>query len=259
MMLTRKICVITGTRAEFGLLEPTMGLLRDDPEIDLQIVVTGAHLAPDFGSTYKEIESAGYEISYKVEMLLSGDTATSIIKSMGLGLIGFADAFRALEPDLIVLLGDRYEILAAAQAALISRVPIAHIHGGEVTSGAYDEAIRHSITKMSHIHFATTKDYKKRIIQLGENPKAVFNVGAPGLDNVFNCERLGVEELERSLSFSLGKFFLVTYHPETLSNEPNLPAIEAMLRAIDSFPDYNVLITYPNADTSGKEIIDILI
>ena len=255
----RKICVVTGTRADFGLLSSLMHLIKDDPGLELQIVATGMHLSPEFGLTYRSIEAEGFRIDEKVEMLLSADTPVAIAKSIGIGTIGFADTFNRLGPELLVLLGDRFEILAAAQAALVALIPIAHIHGGETTRGAFDEAIRHSVTKMSHLHFPTTEVYRRRIIQLGENPKRVFLAGAPGLDHIRNMSFLDRRELEESLEFDLGDgFFLVTFHPVTLAARPDKAALDEMLAALDQFPDYQLLITYPNADTAGRRLIDRL-
>lgn len=255
----RKICVVTGTRADFGLLSPLMHLIKDDPELELQVVATGMHLSPEFGLTYKTIEAEGFAIDEKVEMLLSSDTPVAIAKSIGLGTIGMADALDRLEPELLVLLGDRFEILAAAQAALVARIPIAHIHGGETTRGAFDEAIRHCVTKMSHLHFPATEVYRRRIIQLGENPRRVFLAGAPGLDHIRNMSFLDRRELEETLEFDLGDgFFLVTFHPVTLAARLDIAALDELLAALDQFPDYQLLITYPNADTAGRSLIDRL-
>ena len=218
--MTRKICVVTGTRAEFGLLRWLMEEIRQHPALELQVAATGMHLSPEFGSTYQEIEAAGFAIDAKVEMLLSADTNTAVTKSMGLGVIGFADAYERLKPDLVVVLGDRFEIFAATSAALITGIPIAHLHGGETTEGAFDEAIRHSITKMSHLHFVAAEEYRNRVIQLGEPPERVFNVGGMGIDAIKRTELLSREELEKSIDFVLGnKNLLVTFHPVTLEKE----------------------------------------
>ena len=195
----RKICVITGTRAEYGLLSHLMKMIQEDPDLDLQIIATNMHLSPEFGLTFREIENDGFIINKKVEMLLSADTSSSIAKSLGLGIIGFADAIQDLSPDLIVILGDRYEMLGAASTALFFQIPVAHISGGDVTEGVYDDAIRHSITKMSHLHFTTTEEYRNRVIQLGEEPERVFNVGSIGLDNIRHLQLLSREDLERSI------------------------------------------------------------
>lgn len=251
----RKICVVTGTRAEYGLLYWLMKEIQDDPDLELQIVATGMHLSPEFGLTYRIIEQDGFDIDYKVEMLLSGDTPVAIAKSLGLGVIGFADALNQLQPDILVLLGDRFEILAAAQAALIARIPIAHIHGGETTEGVIDEAIRHSITKMSYVHFVAAEPYRRRVIQMGEHPERVINVGAIGLDNVTRLSILSREELEKAIGFQLGeRNFLVTYHPVTLKKEGPERAVRELMKALDEFPEAKVIITKSNADTDGRII-----
>ena len=251
--MKRKICVITGTRAEYGLLRRVMRCVRDDGDLTLQIIATGMHLSPEFGLTYREIEQDGFEIDRKIEMLVSADTPSGIAKSMGLGLIGFADAFSALAPDLIVVLGDRYEILSAVSAALAARIPIAHIHGGEATEGLIDEAIRHSITKMSHLHFVAAEEYRHRVIQLGEQPERVFMVGGLGVDAITHTELLDKVSLERNLDFSFGaKSALVTFHPVTLEALTAETQMAALLGALRCRPDINVLFTMPNADTDGR-------
>lgn len=251
----KKICVVTGTRAEYGLLKPVIEKISRDIELDLYLVVTGAHLSPEFGLTYQEIENDGYIISKKIEMLLSADTPGSIVKSMGVEMIGFADAFTEVHPDMVVILGDRYEMLAAASAAMIHRIPIAHIHGGETTEGAIDEAIRHAITKMSYLHFATTEGYRKRIIQLGENPARVFNVGALGVENIKTVKLLSMEALEQSIGLKLGKnTMMVTYHPVTLERESSAGQFENLLRVLESREDWNIIFTKSNSDTDGRII-----
>lgn len=253
----RRIAVVTGTRADYGLLSGILQEIQHEPRLELQLIVTGMHLSPEFGNTYQQIEVDGFEITERVELLLSGDSAVAIAKSIGLGTIGFADAYARLNPDLVVLLGDRFEILAAAQAALVALIPIAHLHGGEVTEGAFDEAIRHSITKMASLHFVAAEPFRQRVIQLGEPPERVFTVGAPGLDNIRQMKLLTRVELETQLGFGLGETtFLVTYHPETLSKRPPSESMGELLSALDSFPDAKVVITYPNADTSGRILID---
>ena len=228
-MTKRKICVVTGTRAEYGLLYWLMKEIQTDDELELQTIATGQHLSPEFGLTYKNIEADGFAINAKVEMLLSSDSPVGIAKSVGLGTIGFADALARLQPDIMVLLGDRFEALAAAQTAMILRIPIAHIHGGETTEGAIDEAIRHSITKMSQIHFVSESEYRDRVIQLGENPESVFEVGAVGIDNIVRLKLLSLQDLEKQINFSLGKkFFLVTYHPETLTGKSPVEALKTL-------------------------------
>lgn len=252
----RKICVITGSRSEYGLLRWVMQGLKDDPDLRLQIIATGMHLSPEFGNTYKEIEQDEFEISCKVEMLMSSDTPIGITKSMGLGLIGFADAFHKLKPDIIVVLGDRFEIFSAVSAALIAKIPVAHLHGGEVTSGAYDDSLRHSITKMSHLHFVATKSYRDRVIQLGEHPDRVFIVGGLGIDSINRLNLLNREDLEKSLNFKLGqRSLLVTFHPETLSIVPPEKQIRELLAALDGLNDTQLIFTLPNADSSGRTLI----
>lgn len=251
----KKICVMTGTRAEYGLLKPLIKKIEDDRELELKIVVTGMHLSPEFGLTYREIEQDGFEIAERNEMLLSSDTPNGITKSVGLGMIGFADIFTRLMPDMVVILGDRYEMLAAATAAMIHRIPIAHIHGGELTLGAMDDAFRHSITKMSVLHFASTQEYRKRIIQLGEQPESVFCVGALGVENIKSQKLLSKEELERDIGFSLGQpYVIVTFHPVTLEKNTAEEQFENLLLALEEFGEYRVIFTKANADTDGRII-----
>ena len=198
-MSERRICVVTGSRADYGLLHPLMDALRSADDFDLQVIATGMHLAPEFGSTYKIIEDDGFKLDARVDMLLSSDTPTGVAKSVGLGVIGFADALAVLQPDLVLVLGDRFEILAAVQAALFARIPVAHIAGGDLTEGAVDDAIRHSITKMAHLHFVTNTDAAQRVRQLGEDPRHIFNVGSPGIDNLLRTARLNRAQLEAAL------------------------------------------------------------
>ncbi|HWQ61627.1 MAG TPA: UDP-N-acetylglucosamine 2-epimerase [Negativicutes bacterium] len=255
----RKICVVTGTRAEYGLLSWLLREISQDPALKLQIIATGAHLSPDFGLTYRTIEADGFAIDAKVEMLLASDTPIGIAKSIGLGVIGFADALAALKPDILVLLGDRYEILAAAQAALVARIPVAHIHGGEITEGAFDDAIRHALTKMAHLHFVAAEPYRRRVIQLGEDPARVFNFGAPGLDSIRKLTLLDRTELETALGFTFGPVnLLVTYHPVTLADEDPREAMVALLQALDAFPQAKIIFTRPNADTHGRMINELI-
>lgn len=254
----RKICIFTGTRAEYGIMSRLFRLIEDDPELQLQIVATNMHLSPEFGMTYKEIEADGFHIDKKVEMLLSSDTANGTVKSMGLATIGFADAIEDLKPDLAVILGDRYEMLCAAQACLIYKVPIAHLFGGEITEGAYDDAIRHCITKLSHLHFTSTEEYRQRVIQLGETPERVFHVGALGANNIRSEDVMPLSELEHSLKFKLGsKFLLVTFHPVTMENSTAAEQCDALLHALREVNDsYQLLFTLPNSDTDGRVIIN---
>ena len=257
----RKICVITGTRAEFGLLSGLMQLIQQSENTTLQVVATNMHLSERYGNTYREIEEAGFAIDYKVPMLdeSGADDSTATIKAMSRALAGFADAYDALQPDLLVILGDRYEMLEAASAALIKHIPIAHVHGGEVSYGAYDDAIRHSITKMSHLHFTSTEEYRKRVIQLGEQPGRVFNVGALGVENIKRVPLMSKEEVERDLDFEIGdKTLLVTYHPVTLSDSNPLDDIQALFDALDEQPELRVIFTMPNSDTGGQVIADAI-
>ena len=253
----RKICVVTGTRAEYGLLYWLMKEIADDPGLQLQIIATGMHLSPEFGLTYQQIESDGFTISARVEMLLSSDTPVGITKSIGLGVIGFADALESLKPDILVVLGDRFEVLAAAQAAMIARIPIAHIHGGETTEGAFDEHVRHAITKFSQWHFVAAEPYRHRVIQLGESPERVFNLGAPGLDHLRHLHWCDRQTLEEFLGIKLlSPIFLVTYHPVTLDKQSPAIAMGELLTALDAFPQATVILTYPNADTGGRVLIE---
>lgn len=252
----RKICIITGTRAEYGIMSRLFRMISDDPELQLQIIATNMHLSPEFGLTYKEIETDGFHIDKKVEMLLSSDTANATVKSMGLATIGFADALEDLKPSLVVILGDRYEMLCAAQACLIYNIPIAHIAGGGITEGAYDNAIRHCITKMSHLHFTSTEEHRNRVIQLGEQPDRVFWSGSLGVDNIRNEEIMPLKELEDSINFKLGdKFLLVTFHPTTMECESAEKQCKALLMALNEIKtEYKLLFTLPNSDTNGRII-----
>lgn len=254
-----KVAVFTGTRAEYGLLYWLLKDIQDDPELVLQLLVSGMHLSPEFGETYQQIEQDGFFIDEKIEILLSSDSAVGTAKSMGLGVLGFADALNRLTPDVLVILGDRFEALAAAQTAMILRVPILHLHGGEITEGAYDDAIRHAISKLSYLHGTSTEEYRQRVIQLGEQPERVKNVGAIGLDHLRRAEFMDVAEIARSLGFTLNQpYFLVTYHPVTLGEEKPEQSFNALLDALDEFKDHQVIITYPNADDGGRRIIPLL-
>lgn len=256
----RKICIVTGTRAEYGILKRLMYAIQEDVELELQVVATNMHLSPEFGATYKEILADGFTINRKVEMLLSSDTANATCKSVGLGTIGFADAYEDLKPDLIVVLGDRYEILAAVTTALLYRIPVAHISGGEITEGAYDDAIRNAITKMSHLHFTATEEYRKRVIQMGEQPDLVFNVGAMGVDSIRYVEMMSKAELEESIGFALNKpSALITFHPVTLDcNTNSAEQFGNLLQALTNIPGLNCLFTYPNSDTDGRILIQMI-
>ena len=251
-----RIGVITGTRAEYGLLFWILKRLQDDPLFDLQLVVSGTHLSPAHGLTYRDIEADGFRIACKVDMGLGDDSAVGVTKALGRATIGFADALAELRPDLLVLLGDRYEMLAAAQAALIARIPVAHIAGGDVTEGAYDEAIRHSITKMAHLHFVTHDVAVRRVRQLGEDPVHVFNVGNPGLDHFQHLQLFGRNDLARELEFTFRRRnLLVTYHPETLDRESTTSRVAVLLQALDRLgADVGILFTLPNADTGNQAI-----
>ena len=256
--MNRKICVITGTRADYGLLRWVMQGIKDDVDLNLQIIATGMHLSPEFGLTYKVIEADGFEITSKVKMLTSSDTPVGIAKSMGLGMIGFADALNELNPDLIVVLGDRFEIFAAA-AALVARIPVAHLHGGETTEGAFDEAFRHSITKMSHFHFVAADEYKQRVIQLGEQPEHVFLVGGLGIDSIKRLKLLDRNALEADLGFKFGKKnLLITFHPVTLENSTAVTQMKALLAALTQLEETQLIFTMPNADTDGRSLIKMV-
>lgn len=255
----RKICVVTGSRAEYGLLSGLMRAIQEDKDLQLQVIATNMHLSPEFGLTYREIEKDGFQIDKKVQMLLSSDTPNATTKSVGLATIGFADAYEDLQPDLIVVLGDRFEILAAVSAALFFKIPVAHLHGGEITEGAYDDSIRHAITKMSHLHFTSTEAYRQRVIQLGEQPDRVFYVGAIGVENIKRVPLMSQAELEDSIRFKLGeKSLLVTYHPVTLENHTAADQCRNLLKALDEFPDYKIIFTLPNSDTDGRVIIRLI-
>lgn len=254
-MSRRKICIITGTRAEYGLFYWLMRELQDDNAVQLQVIATGMHLSPEFGCTGKRIEEDGFAVDAKVEMLLSSDTGVGLAKSIGVGVIGFADALDRLRPDIVVLLGDRFEALAAAQAAMAARIPIAHIHGGEATEGLIDEAIRHSLTKMAHLHFVAAAAYRRRVIQLGEDPERVFNFGAVGLDHIRRQKLLTREAFETAIGFRLGELcFLVTYHPVTLSKQSSCVPMAELLSACEAFPQARLIFTLPNADTGGRAV-----
>lgn len=253
----RKISVVTGTRAEYGLLYWIIKGIHDDPDLELQLIVTGMHLSPEFGLTVKEIEKDGFPIAEKVEMQLSSDTETAIAISMGLGMIGFANAYSRLGPDIIVVLGDRFEILSAVASAVPFRIPVAHISGGEITEGAMDDLFRHAITKMSHIHFPATKEYTDRIIQMGEQPESVFCFGAPGLDNIYKLKLLDKQQLKNELGLPGEKAWgVVTYHPVTLEKDSAKIQIEELLDALVEFSEIYWVFTLPNADTENRIIIE---
>lgn len=257
--MKRRVAVFTGTRAEYGLLYWLMKDIQASERLMLQVIVSGMHLSPEFGETWKQVQADGFSIDAKVEMLLSSDTPVGVVKSMGLGTIGFADALERLKPDLLVVLGDRFEALAVVQAALIMRIPVAHLHGGELSEGAYDDAIRHAITKMASLHFTAAEPYRQRVIQMGEVPETVFNVGAIGLDHLQRNAPMSQACLSESLGFNLReRYFLVTYHPVTLAEEDPEASFRAILDALDRFPDHQVILTYPNADNGGRALIPLL-
>jgi UDP-N-acetylglucosamine 2-epimerase (non-hydrolysing)/GDP/UDP-N,N'-diacetylbacillosamine 2-epimerase (hydrolysing) len=253
----RKIAVITGTRAEYGLLYWIIKGMHDDLELELQLIVTGMHLSTEFGMTVNEIEKDGFPIADRVEMLLSSDSEESISTSMGIGMIGFASSYKRLKPDMLIVLGDRFEILSAVCATIPFRIPVAHIHGGESTEGLIDESIRNAVTKMSHIHFTATEKYKKRVIQMGENPDNVFSYGAPGLDNITNLNLPNKDDLLKVLKLDgQEKIGIVTYHPVTLEENTAGKQMSKLLEALKLFKDIFWIFTLPNADTGGREIIE---
>lgn len=257
--MKRKVAVFTGTRAEYGLLYWLMKDVEASHLLELQLIVSGTHLSPEFGETWRQVEEDGFSIDAKVEMLLSSDTSVGVVKSMGLGTIGFADALDRLKPEVLVVLGDRFEALAIVQAALIMRIPVAHLHGGEITEGAYDDAIRHAISKMAYLHFVAAEPYRNRVIQMGEAPGRVFNVGAIGLDHLLRSPRMDLGELSQSLGFDLDSpFMLVTYHPVTMLEEDPTRSFSSLLEALDQFPEHRIILTYPNADNGGRAIIPLL-
>lgn len=258
-MSKRKICVVTGTRADYGCLRWVLEGIREASGLELQVIATGMHLSPEFGLTYREIETDGFLIDRKVEMLLSSDTPTGLAKSMGLGLIGFGEALQQLQPDLMLVSGDRFEIFSAVAAAMVARIPVAHLHGGESTEGAFDEAIRHSITKMSHLHFVAAEEYRKRVIQLGEHPSRVFLVGGLGIDNIKKLTLLDRQALEASLGFEMGRRnLLVTFHPVTLEKATATQQMAELLAALETLADTHLIFTMPNADTDGRVLIDMV-
>ncbi len=253
--MSRKICVVTGSRAEYGLLYWLMKEIQSEPDLELRIIATGMHLSPEFGLTYREIEKDGFCIDHKVDMLLNSDTPAGVAKSMGLGLIRFGETLQELQPDLMLVLGDRFEIFSAVAAAMVACIPVAHLHGGESTEGAFDEAIRHSITKMSHLHFVAAEEYRKRVIQLGEHPDRVFLVGGLGIDNIKKLDLLDCSALQTALGFELGpKNLLVTFHPVTLENATAREQFSALLMALNELEETHFIFTKANADTDGRII-----
>jgi len=257
-MSKRKICVVTGTRAEYGLLYWLMKEIEADNNLELQLIVTGMHLSPEFGLIYKEIEK-DFKIDKKIEMLLSSDTAIGVSKSMGLAQISFGEAYEELKPDILVVLGDRYEIFSAVASAMIANIPIAHLHGGETTEGAFDESIRHSITKMSHLHFTATNEYRNRVIQLGEHPSRVFNVGGLGIDSIKKLKLLSKDKFEESIDFKLNKKnILITFHPVTLENSTAKEQFQILLDVVDELEDTHIIFTKANSDTDGRVINNMI-
>ena len=255
----KRIGIMTGTRAEYGLLKSLMQEINKDNDLELYLIVSGMHLSPEFGMTYKEIEEDGFEINAKVEMLLSSDSPAGISKSIGLGVIGFADEFQRADLDMLILLGDRYEALSAAISAMVMRIPIAHLHGGELTEGAIDEGIRHSITKMSYLHFTSTEQYRNRVIQLGENPERVFYVGALGVENIKKINLMTKEELEKSIHFEIDEnTVVVTYHPVTLENNKVEEQFLNLLKVLDRNPKIRMIFTKANADTNGRIVNELI-
>lgn len=255
----KRIGIMTGTRAEYGLLKPLMQEINKDNDLELYLIVSGMHLSPEFGMTYQEIEEDGFEINAKVEMLLSSDSPAGISKSIGLGVIGFADEFQRADLDMLILLGDRYEALSAAICAMVMRIPIAHLHGGELTEGAIDEGIRHSITKMSYLHFTSTEQYRSRVIQLGENPERVFYVGALGVENIKKINLMTKEELEKSIHFEIDEnTVVVTYHPVTLENNTVEEQFLNLLKVLDRNPKIRMIFTKANADTNGRIVNELI-
>lgn len=253
--MVKRICVITGTRAEYGLLKPLIMKMIDDKEIDFKLVVTGMHMSTEFGLTYKLIEEDDIVIDEKIEILLSSDSHVATSKAMGLAIISFSEYINRTKPDMVIVLGDRYEILAASISAMVANVPIAHIHGGEITEGAQDDAFRHCITKLSYLHFTSTESYRKRVMQLGEDPNRVFNVGAIGIENIKELKLLSQEEIEKSINFVLNKkFALVTFHPVTLEQGLAEIQITELLGALEEFDDMKFIITKANSDNEGRKI-----
>ena len=251
----KKICVVTGSRAEYGLLKWLIEGIKKSPKLKLQLIVTGAHLLKKFGETINIIYSDNFKIDYKVNMPLFSDSSEDIIKSMGEGMKGFSKALTKLKPDAILVLGDRYEVFVAATSAMIANIPIIHLHGGESTEGVIDEAIRHSITKMSHLHFVAAEEYKKRVIQLGEKPNKIYNVGGLGVDSICKLKLLSQKELENKINFKfLDKNLLITFHPVVLGKNTSKKQIEQLFKALLHFDKMGLIFTMPNADKGNNEI-----
>jgi len=258
-MRKKTICVITGSRAEYGLLSLLIQKINNSKKLHLKLIVTGMHLSPEFGLTYREIQKDGFNITDKIECILSSDTPVGISKSVSLAVSGFADSFDRIKPDIVLVLGDRYEIFAAVFCAFISRIPIAHLCGGEITEGAFDDGLRHSITKMSFFHFVEAEIYRKRVMQLGENPENVFMVGGIGIDNIKQTELLDIEELEKNLNFKFGKKnLLITFHPVTLENKSSSKHMSELINALKQLKETKFIFTLPNSDTDGRVIIKMI-
>ncbi len=257
--MNRKICIVTGGRADYGLLKWVMQGIKSDSDLVLQLLATGSHLSPVHGETYREIESDGFIIDYKIAILSEDDSPVGIAKSISKAVTSFSEKLAILKPDVVVLLGDRYEIFAAAAAALVSRIPVAHIHGGETTLGAFDESLRHSITKMSHLHFVSTKEYGRRVVQLGEIPSRVFQVGGLGVESIHKLNLLGRQELEATLGIKFNlKNLLITFHPVTLEDGTAEVQMNELLSALSELKDTTMIFTLPNADTGGLTIIRMI-
>lgn len=257
--MSRKVCVVTGTRADYGLVRWVMEGIRASDGLDLQVIATGMHLSPTFGLTFREIENDGFGIDRKVDMKLGEDSPEGLARSMGLGLIGFGEALAELRPDVLLLLGDRFEILPAAAAATVARIPMAHVHGGETSEGAFDEAIRHAVTKMSHLHFVAAEEYRRRVIQLGEDPQRVFLVGGLGVDAIKKLHLLDRAEIESTLGFKFGaRNLLITFHPATLEDGTAPGQMAELFAALETMPDTHVIFTMPNADTGGRELMKMI-
>jgi GDP/UDP-N,N'-diacetylbacillosamine 2-epimerase (hydrolysing) len=257
--MKRKICVVTGTRAEYGLLRWIIQGISESPDLELQLIATGMHLSGEFGLTYQAIEADGFRIDRKVDMLLSSNSAVGIAKSVGVGMIGFADALADLQPDVLLVLGDRFEIIPAVICALVAAIPVAHLHGGELTEGAFDESIRHAITKMAHLHFVAAEEYRLRVVQLGEQPNRVFLVGGTGIDSIKRLELLSRDQLQDALGVTFRKRnLLITFHPVTLDTADPGEQMQELLAAVADLRDTTLILTMPNADTGSRVIKDIL-
>ena len=257
-MIKRKICIVTGSRAEYGLLYWLIKEIESDQDLELQLIVTGMHVSSDFDLTYKEIEK-DFKIDKKIDMDLSSDTSQGISRSMGKGQTSISEAYNELKPDIIVVLGDRYEIFSAACAAMIAKIPIAHIHGGEITEGSWDDSIRHCITKMSHLHFTAAEEYYKRVIQLGEAPSKVFKIGGAGIESIKRLKLLSREEFEKSINFKLNiKNVLVAFHPVTLEKNTSKKQFNEILNSINKLEDTNIILTKSNSDTDGRIINQLI-